>query len=169
MWAAVLAAILCSGAPAARAASLHVRAASQPVRALLTEAAGSPTISALLRRLEASDQVVYIVYTDSPEIPTARTKLMAAAPGIRFLRIDLNARLAPWDRLPLLAHELQHAVELAEAPQVRSDADLRQLYERIGVSSGVDRFETAAARAVERRVRSETTVRMTRREPTPKA
>lgn len=135
--------------------SPHVRATSTVVGSLLSEAAASPTMTALLRRLDTSDQVVYIEFTNSPEIPTARTKLVTATAGVRFLRIDINARTAPGDRLPLLAHELQHAVELADAPDVRDDEGVRRLYRRIGSASDADHFETTAARRVERAVRLE--------------
>ena len=51
--------------------------------------------------------------------------------------------------MALLGHELQHAVELAEAPAVEDAADYEQLYERIGYescSSAARRcFETDAA------------------------
>jgi hypothetical protein len=154
MWGFLLAAVLAAESPAAITTSPHVRAPSSAVRSLLDQAATLPTTMALLRRLEVSDQVVYVVFTNSPEIPTARTKLVAATNGVRFVRIDINADVAPGDRLPLLAHELQHAVELADAPDVRDDAGVRQLYERIGMG-GPDQFETSAARRVERTVRVE--------------
>jgi len=122
---------------------------------MLSEAAVSPTMATLLRRLDASDEIVYIVFTNSPEIPTARTKLVTGSSVVRFLRIDINARIAPGDRLPLLAHELQHAVELADRPDVRDDEGVRKLYRRIGSASDPDHFETTAARRIERAVRLE--------------
>ena len=67
------------------------------------------------------------------------------------------SRLGPLlrTRIGLLAHELQHAVELADAPEVRDDEGVRQLYRRIGSASDPDHFETAAARRIERAVRME--------------
>jgi len=57
-----------------------------------------------------------------------------------------------WRRLrqgtyPLAAHEPQHAVEIASAPEVTDDAGVRRLYERIGRPSkdGLHSFETKAA------------------------
>lgn len=155
MWGALLAVIVASGSPAILMTSPHVRATSSVVRSMLSEAAVSPTMAMLLRRLDASDQVVYVVFTNSPEIPTARTKLVTSSGAVRFLRIDINARIAPGDRLPLLAHELQHAVELADAPDVRDDEGVRQLYRRIGSARDQDHFETEAARRIERAVRME--------------
>ena len=56
---------------------------------------------------------------------------------------------------PLLAHELQHAVEIAEHEEVRDEDGIRRLYREIGHASGEDAFETAAARDVEALVRLE--------------
>ncbi len=134
----------------------HVRPASPAAHALLTEAvAKSAVVNTLIGQLEATDIFVYVEVTSSPDIPLARTKLVAAAPGARFLRVTLNAQLAPWDRLPLLAHELQHALEIAGDADVRDDDGIRRLYQRVGFSGGTDKYETAAARNVERQVRVE--------------
>jgi hypothetical protein len=142
----------------------HVRAASPAARALLIEAvAKSALLNALIARLEASDIVVYIELTSSPEIPTARTKLVASAAGARFLRVTINAQSAPWDRLPFLAHELQHATEIADDNGVRDDEGIRRLYEKVGYSGGIDKYETVAARDMERRVRLEQSHRASRR------
>jgi len=137
----------------------HVRAVSRVVQSLLDEAAGLPTTAALLQRLDASDQFVYVEFTNSPVIPSARTTLVTATSGVRFLRVAINAHVVPGDRLPLLAHELQHAVELADAPDVRDDDGVRLLYRRLGHASGVDQFETASAIVAERQVRREMAAR----------
>jgi hypothetical protein len=98
---------------------------------------------------------VYVEFTNSPVTPSARTTPVTATSSVRFLRVAINAHVVPGDRLPLLAHELQHAVELANAPDVRDDDGMRVLYRRIGHASGVDQFETAAAMNAERQVRRE--------------
>ena len=63
--------------------------------------------------------------------------------------------MPPWDRLPLLGHELQHAVEIAGDAGARDDEGVRRLYQRVGFSGGVDKYETMAARDIERRIRLE--------------
>ena len=134
----------------------HVRPASAAAHTLLTDAvARSPLVNQLIEHLATSDTFVYVEITGTPEIPYARTKLVSASPGARFLRISINARTAPWDRVPLLAHELQHAVEIADAGDVRDDEDVRRLYSKVGFGSGADQFETSAAREMEWRVRTE--------------
>jgi hypothetical protein len=155
MWGALLAVMLASGLPEILVTSPHVRATSSVIQSMLFEAAASPTFTTLLRRIDSSDQIVYVVFTDSPAIPTARTTLVTSAGPVRFLRIDINPRIPPGDRVPLLAHELQHVVEMADAPDVRDDEGVRKLYRRIGTASDADHYETAAARRVERAVRIE--------------
>ena len=63
------------------------------------------------------------------------------------------------DILPWLAHELQHAVEIAGAPEVRTREDLHTFYERIGGGSraaGSNEMETIAAQETqEKRVLTE--------------
>ncbi len=136
--------------PAAR-----VRAAGSAARLLDDAAARSATIRGLMDRLAATDVIVYVEFTPSPEIELARTKLVTATPSARFLRIGLSVTLSPYERAPLLGHELQHALEIAEHADVRDDEGVRRLYERIGRCRGADRYETDAAGQVERRVRAE--------------
>ena len=133
----------------------RVRAAGNAVALLEDAAVRSATVRNLIARLEATDAIVYVEVTPSPHIPLARTKLVTATPSARFLRIGLRATLPPSDVTPLLAHELQHALEIAERPDIRDDAAVRDLYQRIGHQHGTDRFETDAAGAVERFVRQE--------------
>ncbi|HEX9366152.1 MAG TPA: hypothetical protein VF921_05970, partial [Vicinamibacterales bacterium] len=109
----------------------------------------------LLARLDCSDVIVYVEITASSRVLRARTKLVAAPPGVRFLRIGINAGLSGLDLPALLGHELQHAVEIADREDVRAAAAVRRLYAEGGRRDGSDRFETDAALDVERRVRLE--------------
>jgi hypothetical protein len=144
-----------SGDRPAVSETVRVRAAASAT-GLLAEAAGrSAIIRDLIARLEATDVIVYVEMTPSPQIPTARTRLVTATVSARFLRIGLSTSLTPFDLAPLLAHELQHAVEIAERADVRDDAGVRLLYARIGRLHGIDRYETDAAGEVERQVRAE--------------
>jgi|SRR5689334_9836231 hypothetical protein len=141
----------------------HVRAVSTGAQALLLEAGThSEIINGLAEHLESSDTIVYVEIVATPDIPLARTKLVAGSAVARFLRISINSRVPWWDRVPLLAHELQHAVEIADAQNVRTDDGVRKLYMRIGYPGGADQYETAAARQTEAKVRSEV---LARREP----
>jgi len=134
----------------------RVRAVTPLVRSLIADtAARSLTVRELLARLAGSDVIVHVELTGSAQIPTARTKLVAAVSGVRFLRIAINAGVPFADLAPLLAHELQHVLEIAEEPGAVSEAGVRQLYDRIGRARGGDRYETDAAQQVEWVVRRE--------------
>jgi hypothetical protein len=137
-------------APAAR-----VRSVDAAGKLLEQAAARSATVRALLARLAATDVIVYVEITPSPQVVTARTKLVTATPSARFLRIGVSSVVPPAQMPPLIAHELQHALEIAEREDVRDDEGVRRLYAAIGHQHSVDRYETEAAKAVERRVREE--------------
>ena len=55
-------------------------------------------------------------------------------------------------QLTTIAHELQHAIEVLEATEVITDADVDRLFERIGVNTGAGVMETRAAVDMERAV-----------------
>jgi hypothetical protein len=144
-----------SGDRPAVALLTHVRAAANAVTLLDQAAASSATVRELMGRLAETDVIVYVEVTASPQIPLARTRLVTATPAARFLRIGLRGSLPPFDVTPLIAHELQHALEIAECADARDDAGLRRLFARIGHQHGTDRYETDAARNVEQAVRAE--------------
>ena len=52
------------------------------------------------------------------------------------MRIQIALRGAPEDSIAVLGHELQHAVEVAEAIDVNDNGGLARLYQRIGLRSG---------------------------------
>ena len=135
--------------PAARVRAVH------GAERVLAAAAHSGTVRRLLDRLAASDVIVYVEMTATPDVPTARTKLVSATPAARFLRIAVNVAQPMPEWPSLLAHELQHAVEIAEHTDVRDQPALRRLYAAIGHQHSTDSYETEAAIAVERAVRSE--------------
>ena len=134
----------------------HVRAVSARMRRLIDEtAARSSIVRELVARLGCSDVIVYVELTASPQIPRARTTLVAATPAVRFLRIGISSSITPNELPALLGHELQHAVEIAERGEVRDDEGLRRLYLEIGRQGSGDSFETDAALDVEWQVRLE--------------
>jgi len=154
IWPVAFALLLLGGSPDPPVG--RVRAIGPFVLALIEDtAARSMTVRELLGRLAYTNVIVYVEMTASAQIPVARTKLVTSAPGVRFLRIGINVALPLPDLAPALAHELQHAVEIAEHDEVTDDDALRDLYERIGRARGGDRYETEAAREVEAIVRGE--------------
>jgi hypothetical protein len=116
----------------------------------------SSTARALANELESTDLIVYVQLTASEGAGRAATRLVTATDTARFLRIVMGAMTHPHDRAALLAHELQHVIEIGHAPEVRDIDSMRQLYRRIGEDRAARfSFETAEARAVGWRVRRE--------------
>ena len=69
---------------------------------------------------------------------------------------DLRINMLPGEpearQLRLLAHELQHALEVLSDETATSQESVARLYERIGMRSGVGNFETDAALRVQKEV-----------------
>jgi hypothetical protein len=82
-------------------------------------------------------------------------RFLARSATDRFLRICLNRVFHSKTLVALLGHELQHAVEVADADGIDSVADFRELYRRLGETTGSDQFDTLAARQVGYIVRNE--------------
>lgn len=129
----------------------HVRSAERHIRALLLDGvARSSTFRALVSDLNMSDVIVHI--ESNPRIRAGFNGYLAhhvtLAGAYRFLLVVVTTEL-PRDRLiGVIAHELQHAVEIAEAAGVRSDADMRALFKRLDsgrCGSGRTCTETDAA------------------------
>jgi hypothetical protein len=113
----------------------HVRSEAPDLRALLQEGvARSATIARLVDRLQASDVVAYLEYGYAmPHDEAGSVSFLSAAGGRRYLRIRIRRDLLRKQQLAILGHELRHALEIAEAPQVVDASSLASLYRRIGV------------------------------------
>jgi hypothetical protein len=106
----------------------RVRASSPLVRSILADtAARSATVRDLLARLADSDVIVYVDFTLARQLPAARTVFVTRSLDVRYLRIGISATVPFFDVAPLLAHELQHAVEIAAEPAVIDDRGVRRL------------------------------------------
>jgi hypothetical protein len=122
--------------------------------------AASPAARRLVDRLERSDLVLHVVSKPFDRRPfTGTMTFVVRAGGRRFLRIAIDARLPPDRRAAALAHELQHALEVADDTTVVDHASFATLYRRIGHESGGDSaancFETVAALRTGARVLAE--------------
>jgi hypothetical protein len=116
----------------------------------------SPTFRRLVDRLERSNVIVYVdLRPDMPPYRGGSLRFLARSATDRFLKIQLNRAFTGKTLVALLGHELQHAVEVADAGSVDSVADLRDLYRRLGETTGMDQFDTLAARQVGYVVRRE--------------
>jgi hypothetical protein len=135
----------------------HVRAMQKDAEALIAQGmAQSATFRRLVNQLERSDVIVYVdLRPDMRESIGGSLRFLARSATHRFLRVQVNRAEAPLWRVALLGHELQHAVEVAEAGDVSSAEDLRALYHRIGVRTGLDAYDSMAAREAGYTVRDE--------------
>jgi hypothetical protein len=140
---------------ASATAAARIRAASRDARRLIDKAASrSPTVAQLIDRLAMTDVIVYVQLTIGPHVDTARTSLASATGGARFVRIVINARTSPWDQVQMLGHELQHALEIAGAPEVVDEDGMRALFGRIGLPGRKpNQYETLEAQRVQALVR----------------
>jgi len=90
----------------------------------------SPTLRALVERLQASDVVVYL--RCDGDMPTdGRLTFVSSAGGYRYVVVRM-ARLSDARQIAIMAHELRHAVEIADAPDIVDGPSLVRAYQRIG-------------------------------------
>jgi hypothetical protein len=94
----------------------------------------SATCRRLIETIESSTTIVYVNTGRCRRrpLPSSCLTFMAEADGYRFLRVSLDPALRGDTVIKILAHELQHAVEIVRAPQVIDTHTMRALYERIG-------------------------------------
>jgi hypothetical protein len=117
----------------------------------------SPTVRALLDALDHTDLVVYVDYRPYLQSGTARTVFLAASAGHRYVLVCICPQAIMTERIALLGHELQHAVEIGRQPELSSAGAIGRFYTSHGWTNNErkDHFETAAAQQVEEAVRRE--------------
>lgn len=138
----------------------HVRGTNGYARWLVrTATTYSATVCSLADRLAESDVVAYVRIAPIGT-GTANTVLLNAEGPIRYLMITIDDSHDPDGLVEMLGHELQHAVEIANAPEVRDEAGLVALYRRIGLHKNArEKFETAVAQQMGRRARADLVTR----------
>jgi hypothetical protein len=117
----------------------------------------SRTFAELVARLQQTDVIVYVEpsFGLPPEI-AGRILLQATAGNQRYLRMQVRSTLQGDQMIAVIAHELQHALEVAADPTVVDDAGLVALYRRIGHASlSSHSYDTEAARSAGHAVRDE--------------
>ena len=153
---------LSGGAPLSAAAALdaptrHVRTTDPSVRALLARGfRRSSTFASLIARLQQSDVIVYI--EQLPRLPgglEGRMMMLPRAHAFRYVRIQIIPLGTLEDSIALLGHELQHAIEVADSPDVGDQDTLARLYQRIGLRGGPHVYDTLAAQDIGRAVLKE--------------
>lgn len=139
----------------------RVRITDERLRALFEEGLqNSPTLRELVSRLERSDVVVYVQpdYYGLSSYAGGLTFLSASG-GLRYVVARVDWLRAPAQQIAMIGHELQHAAEVAENPEIVDDASMFREYVRMGtvngwLGSGVA-VDTPEAGDIERRVAQE--------------
>jgi hypothetical protein len=138
-------------------AERHVRTSEPRILALIDAGISrSQTFRHLVDVLNASDVIVYVEPKQTRQaLGGYLAHNITVAGAFRYVHIAIQTRGADGRLIPLLAHELQHAVEVAQAPDARDSKSLDQLLERLAVTFGCDGTscsETQAAKDVEHEV-----------------
>jgi len=133
-----------------------VRGDDGRARALIEWAARrSPTVAALLADMDGTDVVVVVQVTFLAADCAGDLRIGPAPQGWRYLFVRVDQTRSPVEQAEILGHELQHAREVTEAPEVHDEAGLMALMARIGWRTGRGTFETDSARLVGMQVRRE--------------
>jgi hypothetical protein len=120
----------------------------------------SSLLRELLDTIEGGNVVVYLGLdsTLSKKGLAGRLTFTGDAGKYRYVRASINPDLTADQIIASIAHELHHVTEIVEHPEVRSESDLRELYQRIGRenrASALQGWETDAAQQVTHDVRRE--------------
>jgi hypothetical protein len=132
----------------------HVRSTDREMLNIVELGAHRSTLfRALVERLDGSDVFVYL--EPSRTISGGCLRFAAASPRGRYLRVLIGPERDMNQLLALIAHELEHAAEVAQSVDVVDEATFNALFARIGRSHCGDRhpcYETTAAVDVAGRV-----------------
>ena len=114
----------------------------------------SPTLRQLATELGSSDVIVHIMTTrPRPRKSPAALQFVTSSGGFRFVRIRITTSVSRRRGIALLAHELQHAREVAGAASIVDEASFEAYYRRVGMVVDHDSvhrtYDTTAARQAE--------------------
>jgi hypothetical protein len=151
----------------------HLRPLNAEARTLASELLErSATARDMTERLEQSDVIVYIRFRlfDTATLDGRVGFLESAAHNHgRLLVVELAVGRTRIQQLVTLAHELRHAVEIADAPTVVDPLTMADYYARVSRTAtcepGRKTFETREAGDTAAQVRLELMSRATRTEP----
>ena len=111
----------------------NVRASDAELVALLAEGVKrSPTLKALVERLNKSDVILYVRMDVTSKTGTGRLTFLTANAGYRYLVVHVPNGQSKAKQLAALGHDMQHAIVVADAPSVTDSASFRREFEKIG-------------------------------------
>lgn len=135
----------------------HVRALDPAGAALMADAQQkSATVRNLVKQLDASDIVAYVRVAPAAKFEVSFT-YVGTSKAARFVMASISSELPADRRIELLAHELQHAVDVAGISWVTNSAQFQKYMNLHGWRDATTAvgYETASACRAERQVRRE--------------
>lgn len=132
----------------------HVRSEDPIIDAVLHDGLRrSAVIGRLVEVIDGSNVIVYLTQGDCPRPAVACLMVSSSGPDVRYLRINFSVRNelgkpGGWhqdDLAVAIAHELQHAVEIAGWPDVVDGVTMQAAYARRGLNRGGGHLDTDAA------------------------
>jgi hypothetical protein len=140
---------------------VKLRSTESAVRELIREGQRrSPTLAALVEKIERSDTIIYVARVHTL-LHAMEGCLVIEGDGspLRYLRVLLAIETPRERMIVVLAHELQHVIEVLEAHIPNERAAVEALFKRIGVatlgSRTGEQYETAAAQTLDTNVARE--------------
>ena len=132
----------------------HVRSTDPVIGAALEEELDrSEVVRHLVEIIDASNVIVYLARGECPRPAVACLMMAGGSADVRYIRINFQlpmglGRAAGWNKQDLsiaIAHELQHAAEVAGWPEVVDGPTLMAAYARRGLDRGATHLDTDAA------------------------
>ena len=137
----------------------HVRALDPAAAALMAEGQQkSATVRELVKKLDSSDVVVYVrMAPPSAGAPKAALTFVSTSKAARFVMASIGSDLPADRQVEMLAHELQHAVDVARFAWVTGNLQFQNYMSLTGWRDATTAvgYETATACRAERQARKE--------------
>jgi hypothetical protein len=132
----------------------HVRTTEPKILSMIDAGlSGSQTFRGLIAALDKSDVIVYVEAKHTRQALGGYLAHNIVAQGdYRYLRIAVDMAGSERRLVSLLAHELQHAVEVAQTSDASDPVGLERMFSRLAVAfgcGGTACYETQAAKNVE--------------------
>jgi len=138
----------------------RLRTLDRPLASLIQQGIEqSATFRRLVDGVQRSDLIVHVErHARFRDGQSGSFQLVSSRGGQRYVRIGLSTALNARELIVLLAHELQHANELADAPHVFDTRGMREFYCSIGEHNRFG-YDTEVARQVTDQVSAELATR----------
>jgi hypothetical protein len=114
----------------------HLRTTDRRLHRLVHEGLRtSDTFRGLVERLHRSDVVVYLECDGSFRPAGGRLTFVSSVGGFRYVHVRVSRLMSRDQQIAVIGHELRHAVEIADAPEVLDASSLAVAYGRIGYTN----------------------------------